>query len=143
MADPLAIYNGIDKLIPRMQFIVGGIEDIIKFHNLPIRRFETWRSNERQLDCFNRGASKVKTGGSHNEGRAVDYVYYGSLAGMGPDGIITIDQNENVGWSWDKKADPVYNCLAFFVQQKFPSVVCGAFWTSFYDPAHYEISVLA
>ena len=61
-------------LEPVMRGRVQQILDDAKAHGIELMVYETFRSKARQLDLFNRGASKLRDVGVHNYGLACDIV---------------------------------------------------------------------
>lgn len=122
------IERDILKLKPEFVPYVTQILNLIKYHNLPMRIFETLRTAERQQELFKLGNSKcdgVNIKSNHQSGYAVDFVYY----------------TENTGWSWDTKHYHYYKFLAGIVKEYFNvKINIGAYWVDFVDMPHYELS---
>lgn len=64
-----------EQLNPLFRHGVIWLEHLLDVYSLPLVRFETYRSNERQNMLYKRGNTKARAGHSaHNHGFAVDYV---------------------------------------------------------------------
>lgn len=75
----------LDALYPPFALCVLKIFAIGRKEGLPLCIFETYRSQGRQLELFNKGASKLKTNGMHHFGVATD--------------IIFLDDKNNPSWN--------------------------------------------
>lgn len=81
--------------------------------------YETYRSQERQLELFNKGATKLKKNGMHHFGIATD--------------LIFLDPHGNP--SWDAK----YNWARMGkIGQSF-GLVWGGSWSDFVDKPHFQL----
>lgn len=115
----MSIDRSLTSLRPEFSAKLLLLTFLVQQHGLPLRVFETYRTNERQAKLYERGVSKIKKNGGHTLGRAADFV--------GWDGRR---------WSWQVDND---------VWEKFEALVdevgglkWGGRW-SFYDPFHVEL----
>ena len=68
------IVSDVKLLEPVTRQLVQSIIDDAKAHGLELMVFETYRSQARQTQLFNQGATKLKTVGVHHYGLACDLV---------------------------------------------------------------------
>jgi hypothetical protein len=66
--------SDLDLLEPGTRLRVNAIITDAKAHGVDLMVFESFRSRARQLELFNRGASKLREVGVHNYGLACDIV---------------------------------------------------------------------
>ena len=112
------------KWLPYDQEIWG----IVRRHNLPHQRFETYRLEERQRFLVKQGRSR-KLLSKHMEGLATDWV-----------------PKINGRWTWDKDWCIVLGWLVIRVYMKDKPVRWGGDWDrdsqfwdeNFFDGAHFE-----
>lgn len=71
----LKVISDIDVLYPPMAFLIIKLFINAYKEGLKVCIFETYRSQERQLDLFNKGTSKIKSNGMHHFGVATDIVF--------------------------------------------------------------------
>lgn len=117
----------INLLTDELLYIAEKMEDLILYHRLPFKRFETLRTLERQAYLFQQGTTKTMQSkhlpGIDNKSRAVDYVLY-------------IDNK----WTWDSKYRFYYNFFGALVLNNFPKKIrWGGSFKSFYDGPHFEL----
>src|SRR3989339_1118908 len=79
------IVSDLSFLYPGFAFLIIKTFALARREKLRVHIFETYRSQERQLDLFNRGRSKLRANGMHHFGVATD--------------IIFLDKNNNPSWS--------------------------------------------
>ena len=134
-------YRGTDKLDVRWHAKDLEIENLLTKYNMPFKRYETWRSVERQAYLYDNNKSKIRDGGKHGMGLATDWVLF-------------IDGK----WSWgarptrkqsgatdseairlNKRDISLYWAKAYIVSGQIDGVACGSFWANFVDHAHHEL----
>lgn len=71
----LKVVSDIDVLYPLMAFLIIKLFINAYKEGLKVCIFETYRSQDRQLDLFNKGTSKIKSNGMHHFGVAADIVF--------------------------------------------------------------------
>lgn len=109
--------------------LAGVHEDLVKVvlaadgRGVPFQVVEGLRSQERQEQLFKEGKTKVKNGGRHTTGHAVD--------------LVVVEQGVPM-WDW-----PAYRTLAAVMklaaeEQKVP-ITWGGDWGSFPDGPHFEL----
>ena len=116
-------------LDPRWWPFDYGIERIIERHRLPIRRFETRRTEERQKFLYDHGRSKTLLS-KHLRNLATDFVPF-------------VDGK----WIWDKNWMIVLGYLVMQIHMKGRPIRWGGDWDRdsqfwderFFDGAHYEL----
>ena len=115
------INRDLNKLDPKFKFYALQIWELVNYHRLPFRVFETVRSIDRQKVLVKRGYSKTLKS-KHIEGKAADFVVF-------------IDGK----WTWESKYLYYYNALGGIVEEKLGDFVTwGGSW-SWYDGPHYEL----
>lgn len=67
--------SALDLLYPPFATSLVKLFATARSESLPIMIFETYRSQERQLDLFNKGATTLKRNGMHHFGVAADIVF--------------------------------------------------------------------
>lgn len=111
--------------------LVGVHHDLARVVELAIKRSEVdfivlegIRSDARQLQLYNAGASQLKSGGRHQTGHAVDL---GAMVG------------NKVRWDW-----PLYRKIAVAMKSAAAELGVdlrwGGDWKSFPDGPHFELS---
>lgn len=113
--------SDMNKLSYLFKPLAWKITDLIHLHNLPMRVYETVRSEKRQLELYSKGASKTLNS-RHLLGESIDVVCY-------------IDGK----WSWDIKHHHYYEFLgALVLAQMGDKVTWGGSW-SWRDLVHYQL----
>lgn len=80
------VVSDVDLLVPSFASKVELLrKEYIEYHKSVPVIYESFRSDVRQLQCFQSGASKIKTAGMHHFGVAVD--------------IIALDSNNKPSWN--------------------------------------------
>lgn len=124
----ISVQRDISLLTPESQILCQKQIDLIEVHRLPLFLFETLRTQERQNDCFKRGASKTLHS-VHLTGDAWDFV-----------------ARYNGEWRWAEEDVHWYQILALLTYKYVPGVKWGADWDgkmlwlneTFTDWYHYE-----
>ena len=94
---------------------------VAKQRGIPVRAFEMLRSEQRQIQLFNEGRSKVKSG-AHNVGCAVDIIH------------------STKAWELTKKEWDILGAIGKDVARKRDiKIEWGGEW-QFYDPAHWQLA---
>jgi len=125
------VCRDIDKLEKELRPVVRSMVKVAEIYDLEIELFETWRSDDRQMWCFDMGYSKTMKKGQHGKRLAVDFV-------------IKIGK----GWRWDYKKDEfqyrLFNFLVMHhVASKYPYVqIRWGFKMWGWDMPHYQFKIL-
>ncbi len=117
----------INLLTDEMKEICEKVEELIAWHKLPFKRFETLRSLKRQEYIFSQGHTKTMNSkhlpGPDGKSRACDY-------------IVFINNN----WSWDNKYRFYYNFFGNLVLYTFPNRISwGGSFKGFFDGGHIQL----
>lgn len=119
---PPRICKDMERLHINFKHFAYNIWQLVSYHKLPMRVFETYRSESRQQTLVAKGYSKTMKS-KHLEGKAVDIVCY-------------IDGK----WTWDSKYLYYYNFLGGIVEEKMGNdIMWGGNFNGFYDGAHFEL----
>jgi len=121
------IYKSLDLLVPEMREKTVQILNLIRYHNLPFKLFETYRTAKRQQKLFKKGHSKcdgIKKLSKHQLGKAVDFVYWDE----------TLKK-----FRWDKEIEYWYKILGLLVTHQVPDIIWGGNWKTFKDLPHFEL----
>lgn len=113
-----------DRLLDIVEYINTNI---ITYHRLPIKVFETLRTEERQQELFDKGFSKTLQSrhlpNKLGKSEAVDFVVFYSGR-----------------WSWDDKDLYIYEFFGQLVKRKFGNILrWGADFKTFKDYPHFEL----
>lgn len=141
----------LEYLHPDLRPYIEEIMELIDFHRLPFRIFETGRPIERQKKLVEAGASKTLNS-KHilicNEteilqyAKAVDFVLY-----------YKEKDSTDFTWSWVNRGDDAqkardmafYKCLAELINAHFKDrvvdVTIGGWWSTFKDWPHYSFDL--
>ena len=111
--------SDVDILYPPFCCSVIRIFAAARSENLTICVYETYRSQERQLELFNNGATKLKKNGMHHFGVAADLVF--------------VDAQNNPRW------DAKYNWARLGVIGQGLGLEWGGSWSSFVDKPHFQL----
>lgn len=68
--------RSLDKLIGVRPELVGVVKRAIEITTVDFGVVEGLRTKERQIELFEKGASQIREGGTHVEGKAVDLMAY-------------------------------------------------------------------
>lgn len=110
--------EGLDTLYPPFRVVVLIMETLIAQAKLPFELYETYRSAERQVHMYNTGVSKLRTGGIHTYGCAVDFV-----------------PKVNGKWTWDV---PREQWLQLGQIGKSLGLCWGGDWKTLVDCPHFQ-----
>ncbi len=108
-----------DILYPPFACSVIKVFATARSENLPVCLFETYRSQERQLELFNKGVTRLKKNGMHYFGVAADMVF---LDGAG-----------NPSW------DAEYNWARLGKIGQDAGLEWGGSWSGFVDKPHFQL----
>jgi hypothetical protein len=109
----------LELLYPPFAFALLRLFATARSEGLRIAIYETYRSQERQLDLFNKGATKLKKNGMHHFGIACDIVF---LDGVG-------NPSWGAGHNWTR--------LGAIGREL--GLEWGGTWTSFIDKPHFQL----
>ena len=112
------LVNDLDILYPQFSFLILKLFVSARKEGLPICIYETYRSQERQAELFNKGVTKLKTNGMHHFGIAADLIF---LNGKNP--------------SWDSKNN--WQRLGTLGQAL--GLEWGGSWKNFVDLPHFQL----
>lgn len=107
----------LDILYPPFAFSIIKLFAQAYQEELKVSIFETYRSQDRQLDLFNKGKTKLRTNGMHHFGVAVD--------------IVFLDEKNNP--SWNEK----YNWKRLGEIGKSLGLIWGGDWP--WDKPHFQL----
>lgn len=110
--------NAVDMLYPPFACAIIKLFAKARSEGLMICLYETYRSQERQLELFNKGATKLKKNGMHHFGVAADLVFL----------------NTNGNPSWDGK----YNWARMGYIGQNLGLEWGGSWVDFRDMPHFQ-----
>lgn len=121
------IENHINLLDERLREIAEKLEELLAYHRLPFKRFETLRTVERQKYIFEAGHTKTMNSrhlpNKMGKSEAVDYVLF-----------------INNKLSWDNKYKYYYDFLGGMVNERWGEKIrWGGNFKSFYDGPHLEL----
>lgn len=111
------LVSDLDVLYPPFAVHIVKIFAIARKEGLPVCIYETYRSQERQLELFNKGVTKLKTNGMHHFGVATD--------------IVFLDDKNNP--SWGEK----YNWKRLGEIGKSMGLIWGGDWP--WDKPHFQL----
>ena len=106
-------------LYPPFAFSVIKLFAKAQSEQLLVCIFETYRSQERQLELFNKGATKLKKNGMHHFGIAADLVF--------------LDGQKNPSW------DVIYNWTRLGKIGQDLGLEWGGSWSGFVDKPHFQL----
>ena len=111
--------NALDILYPPFACLIIKLFAKARSEKLSVCIYETYRSQERQRELFNKGATKLKKNGMHHFGIAADFVF------------LDIDGNP----SWDGK----YNWARMGKIGQSLGLEWGGSWIDFVDKPHFQL----
>ncbi|MBI4087077.1 M15 family metallopeptidase [Candidatus Kaiserbacteria bacterium] len=111
--------DGLELLYPPFALAILTLFVRARSEGLPVTIYETYRSQERQLQLFNQGATKLKKNGMHHFGIAAD--------------IVFLTQSGNPSWAetnnW-ARIGAIGGALG---------LEWGGLWSGFVDKPHFQL----